>query len=351
MRDKFPESDSPSPAGHGPATSPRKRGEVEKPWRTGRFYTSLRASGERSPRNAAGEGFFPLRVGYFTANAYVDRGKWTVDSGLDAKPSQRREQRTQPHRGLRLGLLFLLSAVHCSFCAGCKPNKRYDLIEAELRTRERELEDTRAALEQSRNLNRAYAQQSPGAVPPPGTPAYIPVKEITLGRGTGGVDEDGVPGDDGLMVVVIPKDEDGSPVKVPAQVQIAAWEVTPAGLKRQIGNWTVPPEKVRPTWRSGLISTGYFVPIAWQTYPSTERVRILVRLTTLDGRAFETDKDVIVKLCQTPRVAPPVGPVTPSTPGGREPLHPDPAPPTGVPPGVEELPPPGRGARLLPPEK
>ena len=57
-------------------------------------------------------------------------------------------------------------AVSLVFClcplllCGCKPNKRYDLIEAELRTRERELADTRAALEQARNLNRAYVQQS-----------------------------------------------------------------------------------------------------------------------------------------------------------------------------------------------
>jgi hypothetical protein len=74
-----------------------------------------------------------------------------------------------------------------------------------------------------------------------------------------------------------------------------------------------------------------------------------VRLTTLDGRAFEVDKDITVKLCATPRIGPPGPPLTPipSGPRSREPLFPDP-----LPPGVEELPPPmpdTRGAKLLPP--
>jgi len=255
--------------------------------------------------------------------------------------------------GLRFCLL--LGLVLCSLSSGCKPNKRYDLIEAELRTRERELAGTRAQLEQAKNLNRAYVQQAqPAATPVSATaPAYIPVKEIALARGTGGVDEDGITGDEGLMVVVAPRDEDGAAIKVPARVEIAAWVISPAGLKQPIGMWSLPPEKVRPTWRSGFISTGYFVAVPWQTYPNEERVRVAVRLTTLDGRTFEADKDITVKVCQTPRVGPPVLPTLPgyeSPPGARprEPLFPDP-----LPPGVEELPPPMaevRGAKLLPPQ-
>jgi hypothetical protein len=255
--------------------------------------------------------------------------------------------------GLRLFLL--LTAALCPLTSGCKPNKRYDLIEAELRTRERELADTRAQLEQAKNLNRAYVQQAqPAATPVSATaPAYIPVKELALARGTGGVDEDGITGDEGLMVVVSPRDEDGTAVKVPARVDVAAWEIEPNGIKTPIGVWSLPPEKVRPTWRSGFISAGYFVAVPWQTYPSQEKVRIAVRLTTLDGRAFEADKDITVKICQTPRIGPPALPPLPGFadplgPRPREPLFPDP-----LPPGTEELPPPMpevRGAKLLPPQ-
>lgn len=242
----------------------------------------------------------------------------------------------------------------CLLLPACSPNKRYDLIEAELRTRERELADARAQLDQSRNLNRAYeASQQRGAPVPVGGGVFLPVKEIAIGRGTGGLDEDGAPGDEGLMVVVVPKDEDGAAVKVPASVRIAAWEVTPAGLKTPIGEWDVPAEKVRPTWRSGFVSTGYFVAVPWRNYPGTEKVRIAVRFTTLDGRAFEADKDITVKLGGSRPVGNPPATPAPVTPAPRrEPLLPEP-----LPPGAEELPPPKigstseRGARLGPPER
>jgi len=276
-------------------------------------------------------------------------------------------------------LVLTLTLTVSLILAGCKPNKRYDLIEAELRTLERELADTRVALEQARNLNRAYAQQSPQAAVPVaanGGTAAVVVREITLARGTGGVDEDGLPGDDKLMVVVVPRDTDGTPIKVPGLLQIAAWEVSTAGIKTPIGQWTLTPEQLRPTWRNGFISTGFFVTVPWQTYPGTEKVRVAVRLTLPDGQAFEADRDITVKLVQTPRIGlPPVGPPSvgpvpvgpppvgpplvgpppvappgrssaPALGPGRELLVPDP-----LPPGVEELPPPRpeRGARLGPP--
>jgi hypothetical protein len=268
--------------------------------------------------------------------------------------------------------------------AGCQPNKRYDLIEAELRTRNRELLETRAALEQSRNLNRAYEQQpqlSAQSVPAAALPTGgVFVKDVQLARGTGGIDEDGAPGDEALMVVVVPRDDDGSAVKVPGRLQVAASEITPQGLKNPIGSWDVPPERLRPTWRSGVLSTGYFVTLPWQTFPTTERVRVAVRLTTIDGRVFEADRDVTVHpvVQAVPRgnvyptspvgpspaphpdtvLPPPEGLAPPVGPRGREPLmpgNPPPGVPSTLPPGVEELPPPmrtsERGARLLPPVK
>jgi hypothetical protein len=171
--------------------------------------------------------------------------------------------------------------------------------------------------------------------------------------------------------VIVPTDEDRSAVKVPAQATVAAWEVTTQGIKTPIGAWDVPADRLRPTWRSGLLATGYFVPLPWQTYPTTNKVRVAVRLTTTDGRVFEADRDVLVN--PVPQAIPGGVPTLPypMTPGvpypsapavsspGREPLLPG-TPPSGVPsvlpPGVEELPPPmglpqGRGAQLLPPVK
>jgi hypothetical protein len=262
--------------------------------------------------------------------------------------------RSRRTRGAAL-LLFACALL----AAGCRSNNRYDLLEAELRTRERELADARAALDQNRNLLRAYEQSQRPAPPGSGAPGpFLPVKDISFGRGTGGADEDGAPGDEGMVLVIVPKDEDGAAVKVPGRAVVAAWEVSPAGIKTPIGSWDVPADKLRRTWKSGLISTGYFVALPWQTIPTSDRVRVAVRLVTSDGRAYETDRDITVK---PPSGAPPRGVLPmpqPAVPGlgvprlpssGREPLFPDP-----LPPGAEELPPPsptGRGARLLPPVK
>lgn len=278
----------------------------------------------------------------------------------DHEPAGSR-RRPAPRGLVRWARPVLLPTALFLLPTACKPNKRYDLIEAELRTRDRELAETRHALEQSRVLNRAYEQSRGPQVPggpvavPTGTGGGCPVRSISLGRGTGGVDDDNAPGDEHLMVVIVPADEDKSAVKVPAAASVAAWQVSPQGIKTPIGVWEISADQLRPTWRSGLLATGYFVPLQWQTFPTADRVRVAVRLTTTDGRAYEADRDVTVR----PVVG--VAPAGPSAPpaGPRQPLLPG-APPAGVPselpPGTEELPPPtgtptGRGARLLPPVK
>jgi hypothetical protein len=222
-------------------------------------------------------------------------------------------------------------------CAGCrnfgKPDARYDGLEAELRTRTRELEQTRLERDQLRQLAEVYARQPR---PAPQAPfAYgasqhpapaVPLKEVVLGTGTGGVDEDSLPGDESLMVVVVPKDDDGTAVKVPGRLTVSVSEVSPQGLKTPIGRWEIAADKLKPTWRGGLLGSGYFVPLRWDTAPGAGRVRVTVQFVSLDGQPYEADKDVTVK---------PLAGVGPA------PAVPDRPPP----PGAEELPPP---ARLLP---
>jgi heme exporter protein D len=243
--------------------------------------------------------------------------------------------------------LILVCTAALLVSAACRPHKRYDLLEAELRQRERELAETRSALEQARHLNEAYARQLPcphpaGAVTgSTAPPSSIPLRQVTLARGTGGIDEDGAPGDEALMVVVAPKDEDDAVVKVPGRVEVWLWEVAPSGQKEFLGSWAISPERLRPTWRQGWISSGYFLSLPWPRYPRYERLRIAVRFTALDGRVFETDRDIRIKPVPTPVLPPqPGSPLPPPPVSGQQPLFPEPLPP-GTPPPVEELPPPG----------
>src|SRR4051812_40746954 len=55
--------------------------------------------------------------------------------------------------------------------AGCKANNRYDLLEAELRTRNRELAEARAVLQNARLTGGAYPRGcEPGCGPSPTDP-------------------------------------------------------------------------------------------------------------------------------------------------------------------------------------
>jgi hypothetical protein len=223
-----------------------------------------------------------------------------------ARPTTRRTDR--PIRGSfpRTGRSFF---VCLALVAGCKSNNRYDGIEAELRTRNRELAEARSELEQYKLTAGAYQQGAtcglPGQGGEPRGPVPQFIREIRIGSGSGGLDADGKPGDEALQVVVVPSDDEGSAVKVPGRVAVTAFEVNRAGLKTPIGQWDVPPDVLKRHWKSGLLTTGYVLVLQWDRPPTTDRVRVVVRLTTTDGRSFEADKDVPVSplpgLAPTPR--------------------------------------------------
>jgi len=191
----------------------------------------------------------------------------------------------------------LLSLLFCGCKNLGKPDNRYDLLEAELRTRERELQEARAERDHLRLLTNTYERQVPAVPtfrPDSGVPT-LPLREIALGTGSGGVDEDRRPGDEALQVVIVPKDDDGTVIKLPGRATVQAFEVSREGLKTCIGQWNVSPEQMKKTWKSGFLSSGYFIPLQWDKLPTTDRVRLVVRFSSLDGREYEADKDVSVR--------------------------------------------------------
>jgi hypothetical protein len=257
--------------------------------------------------------------------------------------------------GLCLAALLLLAA------AGCKSHN-CDLVEAELRSKDRDLHVLRDEICKIQSYNEALRREvgalrhGPGPFAHPAEAAghTFGLQTISLGRGTGGEDADGCFGDEGLQVVVEPRDCDGHVVKAPGTLVIKALEVNQEGLKKPLDAWLVPPDQLRRFWRSGLLSTGYFVILPWRRWPSVEKVRIVAQLTLPDGRAFEADRDVTVKLTPMSFRKPPPAPAAPEhMPPADEPLPPP--RPLPQPPPAEPVPPPvhttakARGVHVLPP--
>ncbi len=205
----------------------------------------------------------------------------------------------------------LLGGVIWLAAGGCR---NCDLVEAELRTRERELREAREELQHTELLNEALRREihtlRPGAacpVSPEFASQMYTLKEIVLGRGTGGYSSDCRPGDEALQVVVEPRDPDGQAIKAPGSLHVEAVQISPQGLKSPLSAWDIPPAKLRRTWQNGLLSTGYYVVLPWKVRPTSNKLRVTARFTLADGRLFEADKDVTVRLPPEPKV--PAGPV------------------------------------------
>jgi hypothetical protein len=207
---------------------------------------------------------------------------------------------------------FLFPLSVCLFsAAGCR---NCDLVEAELRARESDMRELRADLARSEADNQALVRElasirhgGAAKITPELASQTYTLKQITLGRGTGGLDEDDCPGDEALQVVVEPRDADGHTIKAPGSVHVEALEISSEGLKVPLSSWDLTPEQVRLTWRNGLLSTGYFIVLQWKNWPAAEKLRVIVQFALVDGRLFEADKDVTIRLTPLARrkIAPP----------------------------------------------
>ncbi len=219
-------------------------------------------------------------------------------------------------------------------------------VEQTLHARELDLLEAREELDHCRAINEGLQAElqvlhgdttgSPGAWDRPASLAY-PIHTLTLGRQTGGRDSDATGGDDSLQVVVEPRDADNQPVKVPGTLVVEALEITPSGVKRPLSSWHIAEEELRRSYRSGLLTTGYVLVLPWKAWPSTEKLRVAVQLRTADGRLFEADKDVTIRLVPAAKRPTPM------------PMPPASDAPTLPPPRPVDPPPTEQGPDLKPP--
>jgi hypothetical protein len=237
--------------------------------------------------------------------------------------------------------LSLGAALALSVC-GCRSS--CSKVEAELRAREDDVRELHERLDQAQFHNQALMRElcamrgmpgPHGVVEAPSEP--YPVRSLALGRQTGGRASETLPGDDALRVLVEPRDPEGSAIKAPGTLTVEALEVTREGLKRPLSTWQVPPQELRHKWQNGLITTGYVLTLPWQAWPTTNKVRVIARFQLLDGRVFEADKDVSIRVLpenQRKTLSPPAprpAPAPPASvlpePGPVDPPSPSPLPP------------------------
>ncbi len=254
-------------------------------------------------------------------------------------------------RTLTTQLLTLTLAALVAAVAGCAASRQVDLLEAALREQEqrvRELQEElrrketqlQTARRQTELLRRRLHEQGCPILPEQ-LALLTRLERVRIERlFSGGLDLDSEPGDDALLLVLVPLDHDGDPVKVAGRLRVRAFEPdgpqsdgetvlaafesqsvdsarangsahpdaasgsngdprppadetrstespsnsSPSG--RLLGQWQFSPEQVRESWTHGLVGSGYQFELPLAHPPRTTQVRVEVELETVDGRLF-----------------------------------------------------------------
>ena len=129
---------------------------------------------------------------------------------------------------------------------------------------------------------------------------------ITLNRLlTAPVNRDGHPGDDGLMVVVEPRNHAGDLIPPAGELSISLIDrAAESESAAYVGRWNFSAPETTRLYRRTTLGDGIQLNLVWQDHkPTHSQLELRVRLTTPDGRKLETKRMIDVSLTATPAPA------------------------------------------------
>ena len=146
-----------------------------------------------------------------------------------------------------------------------------------------------------------------------------PVAQITLHPAlTGGIGSGGRPGDEGLLVVVEPRDFGGNIVNAPGDISVALLDPALTGEQARLARWDFAAAETQGMIRTGS-QPGIHLRLPWTSTPAHDRLKVFVRYTTRDGRKLQAERLIGVALNGPPPALPEAFPDT--TPPGRPPAR------------------------------
>lgn len=250
----------------------------------------------------------------------------------------------------------LAVCLACVACWGCQSGGNLDLVERELRIQEDRIyqledyiEEYQAMLESCRRENDALKNElesrgdtpmppaggrstGPGIGTPPlrpptiegldplmpesdtPTPAENPganllpepdtiapageVHELVVNKLlTGGLDTDGRKGDEGVMVVVEPRDAEGHLVSGSGTLSLM---VLDPATSEPVARWDFTSEETARAWRKSLLGKGLHFELPWPNDPpEVGELTVYVRLVTPDGRKLLASTDIEIDVPDT----------------------------------------------------
>ena len=135
---------------------------------------------------------------------------------------------------------------------------------------------------------------------------------------TGGSDFDARPGDEGLNVVLEPRNAADELVSQPGAVSVVVLDPSKAGDAARIARWDFDISTTRQKMQSASAAQGIQLQLPWpSTPPSSKNLHLFVRYETADGRKLQADREIFISTEErvaerwTPRTRPSL-PVTTS---------------------------------------
>jgi outer membrane murein-binding lipoprotein Lpp len=205
--------------------------------------------------------------------------------------------------GFRLAGTLLAAAL--AFAAGCATRGRVDLLESRLRQQEDSIATLESDLSRSQSHLEAARREAADLRtrlasagdrgPIEQTSALGQATGISLNKFlTGGLDRDSVPGDELLSALVVPSDADGNLVKVPGDILLSVLDLSKPEHEQLVGRWEFKAAESEQLWHSGFLGSGYVLRVPWQRPPQSSNLLLHARLTTTDGRQFDTSQSIHV---------------------------------------------------------
>ncbi len=112
---------------------------------------------------------------------------------------------------------------------------------------------------------------------------------------TGGNDLDGQPGDDGLSVVLEPRNAASEYIPAAGSVSVVVLDPTRVGDAARIARWDFDAAQLADKFDTGT-TRGLNLSLPWPaTTPRSEKLHLYVRYVTPDGRKLQSDREIFLR--------------------------------------------------------
>lgn len=147
--------------------------------------------------------------------------------------------------------------------------------------------------------SRRETSTQPVTVSPEQIPSDINVASIGLHRSSGGWNSDGNPGDEGVFILLEPRNARGQVVPTIGDVSLVLIDPAIVGEGGRYARWDFTAQDAAATYRPAVAggSAGLHFELLWpDAAPTHSRLKLFVRFTTEDGRRFQAEKDLKIDI-------------------------------------------------------